>query len=80
MKISKITGLIDKKRLACVKIILANSISYLHASCFVNQYSWGVFNGFCSNRPKDANHGVLVVGFTKSEHILKFLLSIIEEP
>ena len=32
-------------------------------------YSWGVFNGFCSNKPKDANHGVLIVGYTKSKLI-----------
>lgn len=56
-----------QKRVACVKMILVISIGDLQAYCLVNQNSWGVFNGFCSNKPKDANHGVLVVGFTKSK-------------
>lgn len=45
-------------------------ISIMAGEDFQN-YSWGVFNGFCSNKPKDANHGVLVVGFTKTTWIVK---------
>ena len=33
--------------------------------------SWGVFNGFCSKKAKDANHGVLIAGYTKSKIIFR---------
>ena len=31
---------------------------------FMN-YNWGTYDGPCSSKPKDANHGVLVVGYNK---------------
>ena len=30
-------------------------------------YDRGVFNGLCSHKAKDANHGVLIVGYSKSK-------------
>ena len=28
-------------------------------------YSWGTFNGFCSKKAEEANHGVLIAGYDK---------------
>ena len=34
-------------------------------------YSWGVFDGACSNKAKEANHGVLIVGYNKDAWTVK---------
>ena len=43
---------------------------------FMN-YNFGIYMGPCSSKPKDANHGVLVVGYNKGVYEISVLLNII---
>ena len=50
---------------------MTGTCHYMICNVLSIENSWGVFNGFCSKKAKDANHGVLIAGYTKSKPIFK---------
>ena len=69
--ISKTTGLFTSNVAFDINHIFETlyALSYIIMIVGQQKYSWGVFNGACSKKAKDANHGVLIAGYTKSKLI-----------
>lgn len=68
--IFKITGMLTNKPWLIIDIMWPILYDIMKPIYFSTKYSWGVFNGFCSKKAKDANHGVLIAGYTKSKSVL----------